>query len=566
MGAKEDAYLMLLADEIAQKEIETEEHEKLYNEVHAMIVDLNEEGQVKVRIPGVHNVNTPLKDLPWVDIKNPSFANSGVGEKYSPAFNQWVMLRDVSDGLGMSYEAVSGSPLKDSEKKDKQEFKYNKSGSGSSTSSSTSKTSTDENNKPFDWDIEKNLSLVKEQFPKIFSAIPEKLKDTLHALIQMKLLKILMGSPGGPSEPEPPQGGWEVKAKDLDFSNDPEKIIDREGGVVCKLTDELVAMKDVPDNSGGIITVPTKFDPQDYILNFENDSDKKVIGYDKEGNQVFATFDNWELLIPSNVYYYDLGSDPDNPLPPPDCDTECDPNDCQSCTGCYYDYTIIYSIEPKEAAAPRTKSIGTIKFRVCNKIKKTKEQNQSKIKYNNFFKYGVSSTAVTPQYKLDEHESESPKGKSQNKSGFQLSNGSSFEYDSSEDNAYIAYKHPSGSRIDMHHGGGMTMKSNSNMQVLSEGKMHLYSNSSFNLASTTFISTKAPTFFHEGNLVFDGNLHVTGDVIINGNVTIDKNLEVGQNVNITGICKAQDFIATGNICLTKHDHMTSVGDPVTGNC
>jgi len=571
MGANEDntdAYLMLMAEGLAKKELEDAETKSLHEKIHAMVVDLNDEGYIQVRIPGVHSVNTPINELPWVSIRNPSFANSGVGEKFSINKNQWVMLEDVSGGVGMAYEAVSGSNIKDTEKDSDQKFDYSKSktsndttdesttDSGTSTGAGNLTGSNSENNKPYDWDIEKNKSLSKESFPKIFSGIFEKLKNTLHALIQMKLLKILMGSPGGPSEPEPPQNGWDVKTQFIDFSTTPEKLVDKYGKNLGNLSDFIFNEMNI-NNSTTLI----KIKPEEYNIELLNP--EKIVGFD-DGEKIYASIENWELIIPPNVYYYD----PDTGVPPECVDYECDPIYCigPDDRSCCKDYTIEYKITPKNPKGPYQEYIDLIKIRVCKQfIQDTDEENPINNNYNYKRNYSYFNTslkilnsdvllysngnAITPQYELNEHESDSINGKARNKSGFQLANGMSFEYDSSNDNAYMSFKHPSGSRLDMHHAGNFTLKSNNNLQIISESKAHIFANGSFNLASPTFISTKSPNFYHEGKLVIDGDVLISGDVIIQGD------LEVQGNVKIGGTCEAQDFIPTGKgYTLNQHHH------------
>jgi len=488
---------------------------------YAKIIDTEDpdkKGRVKIRVIGVHATDTKKDDLPWVNVLPGLGTNAGYGDKNILQKGQIVQVDSLTPG-GAEWIVTGGSSIVQEEQKDGSPTSpVNGGGGGTSSGSSNS----DADGTPFSADAQ-NAKLQKEMIPKILSTIMEKLKKTLHALIMAKLLKKIIGSPGGPTPPEPPTEGYDLIVPEIDFTWNP---VDRFGKNLGSFIEKIKMIRNDQEESVNPSDIKIELIPEEFEGDLGGEFEPapgKILGFNLEtSNPEFVKLENNELIIPPNV---DYGEEPDEGSMEPGK---------------------IYIIKYKVINEAGKEYENIIKIKVVKELLATISFKDPELH--------VQSDAKTPQYKLEEHPSDSPKGQSENKAGKYLPNGMSMEYDGSDDNAYYAIKHPSGSRFDLHHSGNSTWKSTGNMQILTESNMHFYTNSQMEIASGTWVNIKSPNMYFEGIYTHQGNGFIYGDYRIEGNVTIIGDVEIQGNLHVTGtIISDTDVLAQG-ISLKNHVH------------
>ena len=486
---------------------------KKYNAIVMDTKDPENKGRVKVKITEIHDVNIKKEDLIWSSVRPSAISSGGIGEKKALQVNQWVTVEDVSGDAGAVFEIVSGSGIVDSEHQDENDYSYNK-----DVITPTTQAGDSQDDKPFNWNIDINKALSKTPFPKIFSADPGQLKNTLDKLINSELLNITMGAPG-PTPPAPPPQGYPITANLIDFTNQADKLVDIFGKEIQLTSEYFWYTKD------GFQVPCTQSNTKLELLPGSSGYPGDMVGYLENGDPAYIELDGWNLVIPPNAEYSTTGKE----------------------------YTISYKLTDLSNLANTASNV--IKIKYYDKAPVITVTSPEPV-----------ATAVTPQYKLDERKSESDKGNPEDKSGVQLANGLSYESDSSSDNAYHAIKHPSGSRQDMLHDGTCVYKSKNDTQIISEKNMHFYSQDQINMASTEHLNVKSPQVYFEcnkqtidgdvyitGDTLIDGNLHVKGDVYFEKTLTVDGDINAKSNIHCSGIVYATDFVISSSSVGTSAD-------------
>ena len=477
--------------------------------------DPEKRGRIKVRIAGVHNTETPAEEIQWMDIKPSLGTNSGIGSKPTFQIGQMVTVNPLTPG-GAEWLVTAGTNILQKELNTL--FGSNK----------------DKDGTPFSADANKNPKLSKDVIPKIASTILSKLKETLWAVIKAKIIRAIIGKPGGPTDPG-------------NFDNAPIKVDNIEF-----ITDDLVADifgREYPINeyvyydlsSLGLPIDKKPVQLEDVIIellpyddNEENcpGVDEELFGWNSNSEKECAKIEDFNFVVPPNVKYTN------------DDGTE----------------GKIYSVKYKVTSKTDENNTDTGSIKV--KIVRQRNPKYKTIPLGAGYNFQTQSGVHTPQYKLEEHPPDSEKGNSEDKTVRQLPNKMSIEEDGSDDNAYYAIKHPTGSRFDLHHSGNGTLKTNADLQLISNGHTTVYAGGQYNLAAMTWLNIKSPTTYIEGKVIIQGDVEVYGNMMIDGNLTVTGTIDATKE-----IASADEVYAKtrAGVKLSKHDHKAKPGCP-DGDC
>ena len=536
---------------------------KSYQAVIVDNKDPDKKGRVKIRVSGVHPDLLNEKELPWTQVQPELGANQGQGSKKILQIGQFCTVEPLNWALS-EWIVVSGSGIVREELNEKETEKSSSTGSSSTGSSSTQNEITKNNNKPFS-NI-KNKTLEKEIVPKLASTIKEKLNETVYGTIMSKLVKMgdlkninpnpLLPSTT-PSPTLPPL--LKIIAKEVDFKH--EIIYSAFGKDLGTFNESYYYYTDNPDISMRNATTENTIVE---LLNAE-----EMIGYDLEGNKVYPKIENGSLIIPPNLPYGENTTDSKEYfLKYKVTDKENEYNISEN--------TIIFRIsgidyviaeEPKDSEDPE------ISINESNETNEYEEYEETVNTYSGLFTTNSETSngvkiATTPKYAFDEFKPEDEKGVTEHKEINQLPNGIAISLDGSEDNAYVSFKHPTGTRLDMFNDGRSILKSCTSMQLVQGQNLLVNTGNTAEISVATRINLKTPKLYIEcdtieiqadqinikGNLDMVGNINMEGNITLFGNITQTGNQQIYGNVNVTG----GDIVADG-ISLKEHVH-TEQGD------
>ena len=275
-----------------------------------------------------------------------------------------------------------------------------------------------------------------------------------------------------------------------------------------------------------------------------------VYGWNTDGEKVYPKLDNWNLIIPPNVYH---GETSDS----------------------YKDYTIKYKATNKENTNDYSEN--EIIFRVAGPdFVNSSLGIESLESVPNIFSTNQEETsngvkvAETPEYNFKEYPPEDEKGVSEKKKVYQYPNGLAISIDGTEEddeggrNAYYGIKHPTGTRLEMFEDGRAVLKSNDSMQFVQGKNLLVNTGNTMEMKVGSRINLKVPKLYIECDSIeivcpeikIKGDIDIVGDINMEGDITLFGNITQEGNQNITGSVTVSngDVVADG-ISLKQHKHM-----------
>jgi phage baseplate assembly protein gpV len=509
------------------------------NEYQAVIVDNKDpdkKNRVKIRVAGVHPSDLPEDQLPWTQVSPDLGSNQGQGSKKVLQKGQFCTVKPLN--IAQSEWIVTGGSAVVRE-----ELNQKSSSSGSSGKQDV----TADDKQPFS-NVE-NKKLEKETIPKMASADINVLKTAVYGVLISKLLKtgdIFNTDPNPappPSVPSPELPPLlKLRAKRVDFTKFEDTVFSPFEKNLGSFTEFFYFYNTDPET----VIRPCTLDN----VNLELLNAEEIVGYDKDGNKAHPRLENGDLIIPPNIPYGENSTD-------------------------HKLYVLKYKVTDKESEINTAENeIHFIVAGIDYTDESTSTQTVSVSAEEIIETFGgliVQNTttsnnvkvASTPDYAYSEFPPEDENGETEHKDVTQYPNGIAISIDGSDDNAYVSFKHPTGTRLDMFNDGRAILKSSTSMQLQQGQNLLVNTGNTVEMKVGSRINLKTPKLYIECDSIdivaneinIKGDINIVGDINMQGNITLFGNITQTGNQQINGSVNVSggDVVADG-ISLKNHTH------------
>jgi hypothetical protein len=252
------------------------EKQGFLNKKHYAIVEgignKEKPGQVQLRVSGVHpssKTKLPTEDLPWQKVVKTTGSGAGIGDSVNLTVGQWVEVEAATPGSS-SWKVIRNVPAL---------------GSGEKGDNAYGQVAEGEDDK-----------LEDESEPKMSLGDIKKLAGTAFALLNSNLLThftdtINPGSPIPPGDTSPPipKPNFNITTPDVDWTNNSDKEVSKDGRNIGNLRD--------------LIQVDGHRADDDVLIELLDDNGHPgdVIGYDFDSSEIYITLLDDAIIVPRMV-------------------------------------------------------------------------------------------------------------------------------------------------------------------------------------------------------------------------------------------------------------------------